>query len=180
MEIPAFVTSVLALLFTIASFWWMNWRKGRLVVGAPTSYAAAASADKQLLIVQLPLVFYNDGAAARIVQNLRLQLESEGRTTPILHFNNTVADLSTNEGRTWSRQFAVEGRKSYASVFVFQRRPVDFSFSAGMWKARIEGKLDEKERWEPVLEFDFHVKERCLETLNSNRLLPYDNDSTNP
>jgi len=138
-EIAAVAIGVFALLFTVFSFWWMNWRKGKLIIGKPTTYAAVA--QEKLLIVQLPLVFYNDGAVARIVSNLRLRLEQDGRTAPVLYFNNTVEDMVSNEGRRWSRQFAVKGHESYTSVFVFQRSPNSFRFSAGTCKARLEGIL---------------------------------------
>jgi hypothetical protein len=175
-DIAAVFISFLALVFTIFSFYWMNWRKAKhLIVGKPVSYAA--SAQKELLVVQLPLVFYNDGAATHIVSNLRLRLEQGGKEAPPLLFNNTVDDLSSNEGRKWARQFAVKGRDSYASVFVFQTSgSVDFQFSAGTCQAMLEGKLDNKDGWETVLKFDLHIAEDTLGTLHSNRLIAFDND----
>jgi hypothetical protein len=177
--LAAFI-SFLALAFTIFSFYWMNLRKGKLIVGKPTTYAAVA--QKELLIVQLPLVFYNDGAATRIVSDLRLRLEQDGRAAPMLYFNNTVEDLGPKdldvkaEGRKWARQFAVKGHDGYASVFVFQRSPKSFQFLAGTCEAKLEGKLDKKDTWEVMLAFDLHIRACDLSTLHSNRLIPYSND----
>jgi hypothetical protein len=63
---------VLALLFTIFSFWWMNWRRGKLNVGSFRMFAAGkgveGSADsKNLVIVSLPLVLWNSGARPLLV-----------------------------------------------------------------------------------------------------------------
>jgi len=109
MNYPALIISILALIFTVFSFWWMNWRKGKLILGIPRSFAATCEGEEGVLIVQLPLVFYNRGAAAQIVQNLRLKLEHEEKKSSLLCFNNTLSNLASNENREWARQFAVEG-----------------------------------------------------------------------
>jgi len=35
-NIVALFISVFALLFIIFSFWWMNWRRGKIIVGLPS------------------------------------------------------------------------------------------------------------------------------------------------
>jgi hypothetical protein len=61
-----------ALVFTVASFWWIQVRRGRIQTYAPHSFAAAVTTD--MIRIRLPLVFYNTGARAIVVQNL-----AEGR-----------------------------------------------------------------------------------------------------
>ena len=107
MNITALFISTLALLFTIFSFWWMNWRRGKIIVGPPRSFAATSKSQDDLLIIQLPLVFYNDGAASQVIQNLRLTLVQNRNQSAILYFNNTVPDLVNTKTREWARQFAV-------------------------------------------------------------------------
>ena len=165
------VISVLALLFTAFSFWWMNWRKGELIVGPPRSYALTAPGEDDILIIQLPLVFYNNGAATQVVQNLRLRLEQDGRRSAILNFNYTVPDL-ISDGHLWAKQFAIEGRKAYASVFVFQKTPGKFVPLPGICNATLECKLYEVTGWTTLLVFDL----RIVNVANLNSLLPYDND----
>ncbi len=173
---PALLLSILALLFTIFIFWWMNWRRGRLIVGIPRSFAATTDGKEGELIVQLPLVFYNNGAATRIIQNLRLTLEQSGEKSSVLHFNNTLADLASNDNRQWARQFAIEGRKSYSSVYVFQRTPGNFVFSAGKCKAILEAKLENR-KWKKILTFDVQTPETAVRaSLNTGRIIAYDND----
>ncbi|PJB57344.1 MAG: hypothetical protein CO097_02675, partial [Candidatus Infernicultor aquiphilus] len=53
-NIVALFISVFALLFIIFSFWWMNWRRGKIIVGLPRSFAATSKSEDDLLIVQLP------------------------------------------------------------------------------------------------------------------------------
>lgn len=53
----ALLVAVLALLFTVASFWWLYARRGSLEVGQPGAYAFASKVR-----LRLPLAFYNTGA----------------------------------------------------------------------------------------------------------------------
>ncbi len=48
------VVAILALLFTVGSFWWIQARRGRLQTFPPLSYAGAFT--EQEVIVSLPLV----------------------------------------------------------------------------------------------------------------------------
>lgn len=173
---PALIISSLALLFTTFSFWWMNWRRGRLIVGPPRSYAACSKGGNSNIIVQLPLVFYNNGAATHVVQNLRLTLEQGNKKSEVLYFNNTLSNLVSNDKREWARQFAVEGRKSYSSIFVFKRRAGGFVFAPEMCKAILEAKLNKGNKWQTLLKFDIQTPEDKIKTLNSNTIIPYDND----
>jgi len=176
MSIAALVISALAVLFTLLSFWWMHWRRGRIIVGPPRSFAAASKGSNDLLIVQLPLVFYNDGAASQVIQNLRLGLVQGQNRSAILYFNNTVPDLVNSSSRNWAIQFAVEGRESHSAVFVFQRKPGNFIFAAGKCQATLEGKLNDEDEWKVLLTFDLQTPARSVQTLNSGGLIVYDND----
>lgn len=155
----------------------MNWRRGRLLVGPPRSFAATVQGGNGLLIIQLPLVFYNNGAIALVVENLRLTLDHANGQSPILVFNNTLANLASNEDRQWARQFAVESRSSFSSVFVFQRKPSNFQFIAGTCRARLEGRLSPSTEWRTLLTFDIQTPAEALDTLNGGQLIVHDNDS---
>jgi hypothetical protein len=172
----ALLISTLALLFTIFSFWWMNWRRGKLIIGKPNSFAASSQGENNLLLVQLPLIFYNSGALAHVVQNLRLTLKQDKRKSAILYFNNTLDSLASNDGREWARQFAVNARSAYSSVFVFQRRPGQFVFSTGKVTAILEGKINNSDKWQVLLSFELYTPETIIGNLNNNVLLVYDND----
>jgi hypothetical protein len=169
---PTLIISILALIFTIFSFWWMNWRKGDLIVGPPRSFALAAVGEDGLLIIQIPLIFYNNGAATYVVQNLRLTMEQNGKKSSILDFNNTVSDLASSGDRHWARQFAIEGRKAYSDIFVFQKTPGKFVPVQGKCIAILEAKLYENMDWRTILTFDLDIHG----TKPLNRLLTYDND----
>ena len=83
---PAVVVAACALLFTVASFWWLNARRGRLRSFEPHSFAAYYT--PALALIRVPVIFYNNGAAPIVVQDLRLVFPSE----TVLGDSVTLAD----------------------------------------------------------------------------------------
>jgi hypothetical protein len=74
MAYGALAVACLALAFTISSFWWLHARTGSLEAAAPRSYAFE---DKVRL--RLPFAFFNTGAKALIVTDLRLVFDDPDR-----------------------------------------------------------------------------------------------------
>jgi hypothetical protein len=64
--------AVLSLVFAVASFWWLNARRGQLQVVRPRSYAFS-----KRVRLRLPLAFFNTGAAALVVADLQLLIDDE-------------------------------------------------------------------------------------------------------
>lgn len=102
----ALLVAVLALLFTVASFWWLYARRGSLEVGQPGAYAFASKVR-----LRLPLAFYKTGARSLIVTDLQVLLVDDPAQPP-LRWIATVSQLrpeSSNE-RGFATPFAVAGR----------------------------------------------------------------------
>ena len=74
----AFLVAVLALLFTVASFWWLYARRGLLEVGKPGAYAFASNVR-----LRLPLAFYNTGARSLIVTDVQVLLVDDPAQPPL-------------------------------------------------------------------------------------------------
>jgi hypothetical protein len=170
--------ALVGLIWAVGTFWWMNWRKGKIVIGPPRTYAAISHQRDSYLLVRLPLVFYNSGAATIVVQNLRLTLEQDGRKSPVLYFNQTVSELDVKQEGGWAKQFPVEGRKAVSLICEFLRKPHgSFVFSVGNCDAVMEGKFDDDKNWKVLGRFKLRTPEAYLSTLNSiGPLMPYDND----
>ncbi len=118
MNYPSLTISVFALLFTIFSFWRMNWRAGKLNLSAPRSYTAFGSL-KGKMILEFPFVFFNDGHLPIIVQNLRLIFSDKKQSQP-LNFMATVKKLGNPENRTIATEFPVLGREALLLICEFQ------------------------------------------------------------
>jgi hypothetical protein len=169
---PAMVISILALLFTIYSFWWMNWRRGRLHVGEPRSYAARGSKEAKL-VVEIPLVFFNDGPIPRIVRNLRLVPIEEEISVPLV-FTATVKKLGTDEGRAMATQFPVRGREAPLLICEFQRDPGMLEFRTGSYPFSLQALLDRQVRWKEILRFELNVSPKSANSIN-RQFIVHDN-----
>ena len=65
-----------ALVFSVASFWWLNARRGKLIVTPPHAFVIAG-AGSTVLLLRFPLVIYNTGAKATVVRDLQCRFSSD-------------------------------------------------------------------------------------------------------
>jgi hypothetical protein len=99
--------AVFALLFAIGSFWWLNARRGHLEVVERRTYGFAKG-DVRL---RIPLTFFNTGAAALVVADLRLLINAE-EPDLVLRWATTRTALrpEAGDGFAFPTPFAVQGR----------------------------------------------------------------------
>jgi hypothetical protein len=170
---PALIISILALLFTVFSFWWMNWRKGNLFVATPRSYAAIGAMDGKM-VLEFPFVFFNDGPIPIIVQNLQIVFLDEKASRP-LAFMATVKQLGKHdESRSLATQFPVRGREALLIICEFQRVPGGLLFEEKSYKLELQGKLDRNKKWKRICVFDFHVTKQSAPSINK-QFIAHDN-----
>jgi hypothetical protein len=169
----ALIISLLALLFTLFSFWWMNWRRGNIRVGIPRSYAAKGSKNNTLL-VEIPIVFFNDGATPILIQNLRLIFPEESPKGEPLTFVATVEKIGTDEGRTFASQFPVHKREALKLICEFHRTPGDLIFEVKQYLVELQAVLDDKTDWVTLCLFPINVTNHSLKTINE-RFITHDN-----
>jgi hypothetical protein len=173
MDIAAFIISLSALGFTISSFWWMNWRRGDVLVGDPRTYAAS-NTDASLMI-EFPLVLYNTGPRPILIENLRLILLDEGVGAKPLFFNAVVDKLATDEGREYATQFPLQGNTTIRKICEFHRKPANFTFKAKKYRIELQASLNDRKEWVTLKTFDLNVLPEFVAMLNSNTLMARDN-----
>jgi hypothetical protein len=147
MPYAASAISVLALAFTITAFWWLHARRGSLTATAPRVYAFS---DAQRL--RLPLVFYNSGAQALIVDDLRVVVEGEPRPAP-LRWVTTRATLrpERNDGHEFATPFAIEGRSAHEAIAEFET--VWAPVATSSYRLRLQAQVHPSEDWEDLVAF---------------------------
>lgn len=178
---PALVISVLALAFTITSFWWIQARRGRLVSFAPQSYAGALRSKP---VLNVPLVLHNTGAVPIVVRDFRLRLDSpsaaaSGSAFP-LHMSWSArqgqlepkgAVGGVTEGtRSMPAPFPVGPRSAERTFIEFQSRQNPLDLRSGPLTAtvdvRVEGRgwwdrlhrKSDREGWSTLLTFTLHTQ----------------------
>lgn len=146
------VIAVLALFFTIFSFWWLQARKGGVKGFEPPTYAGAASAKEFRL--RLPVVLYNSGARTRVVCGVRLAIDT-GLTETVLSWMTfrTTIKPDTNDVVDFPSPYVIAGRAA-------ELRFIEFVgvFAGGLpeprdYSARFEIQLDGGANWLTACEF---------------------------
>lgn len=160
------VISIAALVFTITSFWWMNWRIGKLNVSAPFTYAASTQADK--LILLFPLVFHNSGPVPYVVRDLRVRFRDEAPSVP-LDFQRIRSGVSPSHATLvdLSSAFPVPGNQVVRLFCEFQRIPQGREMTVGAHPLLLEGITDKSDEWQELVAFDVHVSQAAKHTMSS-------------
>jgi hypothetical protein len=148
--VAAFIVAALALAFTLASFWWLNARRGSLEVARPAAYAFASKVR-----LRLPLVFYNTGAKALIVTNLQVVVDDPTREP--LHWITTRASLRPHEkdGMAYSTPFAVPGRGTRELIAEFGSVLSWSPERRSKHRLTIEAQLHPDTEWVALASFDW-------------------------
>ncbi|GAA2579215.1 hypothetical protein [Streptomyces lienomycini] len=136
----AFVAAC-ALVFTVASFWWLNARRGHLKTWEPHSFALAANTTK--VRIRFPLVLHNTGAKPIVVLDLRLSFPDEPSSVLPLPWTTTRDRLrpESDDGLRLPACFAVAGRGADQLFVEFGAPFPSFVPEARDYKVRIEAKL---------------------------------------
>jgi len=167
------IIACFALLFTVGSFWWMNWRKGTLKVWPPRSYAATGG--RNALNIQLPLVMFNTGPTPIVVRNLRVLFpdEPEKLTVPLQAIVGKLAD--DTGGREWATGFPVRGREATRIIGHFGTSVSGLVFTAKTYPVEVQGRLGDSNDWQTILSFDLLVTDKHLPQINEI-FIAYDNE----
>jgi hypothetical protein len=172
MQAASLTISVLALLFTVASFWWLWARRGPVVSFPVTAYAAAYA--NEAFRIRVPVVLANRGAAMRVVVDARLRLEGQHGLS-ILKWGLTRKTLQpgSDDVEDFPAPQTILGRSAMRIHMEFRGdliehlpEPVDYKFT-------IELLLDDSAVWQAagagVLRFGHMV--------HPDRYITYDNSS---
>lgn len=171
-ELVGSAIAVLALLFTVATFWWQNWRRGSLHVTEPHAFAMVS--DSTLALVRLPVALYNTGARTILVQNLRLWLPGQN-DIEALPWRTTRRTLrpGKDDVEDFPAPFAVQGRDAVVRFLEFGHPLPGFVIQRGPQPARLEALLGHRRGWVTVLEFVLLVPDQPTVDLSS--YLAHDN-----
>jgi len=169
---PTIIISVLALIFTVYSFWWMNYRRGKIHVGIPRSYAAMGS-EEGLLVVEFPFIFFNSGKLPLFIQNLQVVIHIDEQQLP-LDFTATVDKLGKNQGRSFATQIPVRGREAILLICEFHRQPGGLLFDEGSYPIELQAILGNSMKWKRICRFSMNVSKRSAQSINK-QFIVHDN-----
>lgn len=166
---PGVGLSLLALAFTVGSFWWIQVRRGKLRAYPPSTYAGVLEGGPVVLV--LPIVLYNDGPAPIVVLGLRLKLDvrpdgnpQEREHMPVYLGWQKSHPRLVNEyngsppAPIFASPFPVEGRKAVERFFEFQWREPRSDLRAGPYVATVEVQTAHQQGWRKAITFPLHTE----------------------
>lgn len=161
----AVAIALLALAFTVGSFWWLHARLGRVrLAGTPRNYALHF--DNERLTLTVPLLFVNDGPTPIVILDLRLKEEATGF---VGRFEATLDEVYGDKGRAFATGFVVGGDQARLLICQFQgaRRG---NLLVGAMLFQLEGferRLRGRAQWRRLGTFDVNVDQRGLDNQKS-------------
>ncbi|MBX7553268.1 hypothetical protein ACIQB5_31385 [Streptomyces sp. NPDC088560] len=167
----ASVVSTCALVFTVASFWWLNARQGRLRAWEPHSFAAIVHGSMARL--RLPLVLHNTGPKPIVVQDLILTFPDEPASHLPLLWVSSPSRLQPgpDEEAKLPAGFVVGGREAQQLFLEFEAPFSGFAPEARDYKAQIQMRVGHRKGWRPLLTFTL----RAANIIDPDRYTVYNN-----
>lgn len=155
-DYAAVAVAVLALVFIVASFWWLNARTGSITATQPRAYAFGGSGAQ--LRLRFPFAFFNTGARALIVGDMRVVLDSEpGR--PELRWVTTRDRLrpEPDDGFAYPTPFSIAGRGTREVIAEFEPRAnLNWSAPSGdKHRLQLQAQIHPKDEWVDLVAFDW-------------------------
>jgi hypothetical protein len=152
----AVLIAICALLFTVASFWWLNARRGRLRSFEPHTFSAGIPSHVARL--RFPVVLYNTGAVPIVVQNLRLRFPRERDSEPLPWVaSRSQIRPDEHESHDFPAVFSVPGRTAHQIFVEFGGPSLGFTLESRDYPTLIEVKLGHKKKWKRLLRFTFRA-----------------------
>lgn len=142
-----FLLPILAIAFTVFSFWWLNARKGR-IEGVGPQYVFGCYKDNKLQI-QLPVALRNTGPQAIVVSGFRVRfLSSERESLLWIGFSSDPM----NGCFTFKKPVVIKGFDATELILFFQREECDNLFSNE--SVRLEFIESDSREWSGLSLFD--------------------------
>ena len=155
MSYAALAVSLMALLFTVVSFWWLHARPGRLQTYEPTTWAAFV--DRERSAIRLPLVLHNTGAATLVVIGLRLRFVEAGELMA-WEWTRTRVDPRADDIEDATAPFSICGGESRELVPEFKGAFPGIVPDQRPYPVAIEALSSLSDHWRQILSFDLQLK----------------------
>jgi hypothetical protein len=148
--VVAIFISLLALGFTIFSFWYQNTRQGKIQLIGPQFISGRYSNRK--LEIKIPVVFRNTGPRPIVLSGLRLQCPTSDHEYLLwLGFSNNPL----NNDFEFKRPVVVKGFEAVERILFFQRENV--ASSSGSCEVELIGIDSTKSNWGSLKKFKLHT-----------------------
>lgn len=154
MVFAALAISVMALLFTVGSFWWLHARPGKLLAYEPTTWASHLGQDRSAH--RLPLVFHNTGASAAVVTALRVRFTEDGAVMS-WEWTRTRVDPKGDDIQDVTTPFSIAGGGTHELIAEFVGAFPGVVPEQRGYPLVVEARSSRSDGWQRVLSFTLQL-----------------------
>lgn len=156
MDTAALVVAIVALLFTVGSFWWLQARVGRLRAFEPRTFSAVVSVDQTRII--LPVMLSNTGPVPIVVLAMRLRFADATSETPMSwDWTRTTVDPNRGDLVDGPTLFSVPGRETYSLNAEFVGSFPGLVPEPRPYTVTLEALTSKADGWLSLVTFDFQA-----------------------
>lgn len=155
MTYAALAISLMALLFTVLSFWWLHARPGRLRSYEPTTWAAYV--DREHSAIRLPLVLHNTGASTLVVTSIRMRF-LEGDELMEWEWTRTRVDPGADDIEDATAPFSIPGGETREFVPEFRGVFPGIVPDQRAYPVVLEARTSRVRDWGSILTFNLQFK----------------------
>jgi hypothetical protein len=159
MALASVIISITALLFTVASFWWLQARRGRLTCFPVQTFSGYLQQHKAAL--RFPLSIFNSGAVPLVVTDLRLRLLPPTGDEMRMHFRTLRRSVRAGEDdvEDFAHAYSVGGRAVDTRMVEFAMHVSPAPLLRGHpVVAVVEAQIGRRESWVELGRFPVHVE----------------------
>lgn len=164
------LVSLVALTFTMLTFWWNNWRRGHLIGGYPRIFGAIEARQRAILAV--PVSLFNSGPRPISVRALRLCIPHNGSHRLMFHVRTCKNVLGADP--SFATNFVVPGHGTVLLYAEFEAS-APWSFDPGPFSARLEVLYDHRKKWRKACLFVVDISEHYIAKIVKGTRTAYDN-----
>lgn len=159
MAIVSVIIAISALLFTIASFWWLQARRGRLTCFPVQTFSGYLQRDRAAL--RIPLSIFNSGAVPLVVTDLRLRLSLPNSDDLLMHFRTLRRSMraESDDVEDFAHAYSVAGRSVDTRMVEFAVNSSPSPLLNGHAAVGVvEAQIGHAEEWVELGRFPIHVE----------------------
>jgi len=171
----ASIVSVITLIFTLSSFYWLFARRGKLVSYEPQTYAASITRfNEELgLLICMPLVLEATGARSIVILDLRITFPNDPKLEKPLVWVTSRPRLQPLAGDqpTLPAVFPIPSRQAVQYFIEFGGPFPEFHEDKRDFHVQIEAKVGHDKKWHRLNDFPLRIGR-----VQGNQYLTYTNE----
>jgi len=170
-ETISLILSLLALMLSLVTFWYVSLRKGKVTVENPVSFKSFGSPGKKERIpIRLPLVISNTGSKTKILSRLSLVEKDNARIFNYSAFLDDVTKLDEDK-RSPPKPIILPSFSSTLVYIEFQSDEIVFEFTDKPVEFILQSKINSSKKEVIIGNLRLQVPSELIKQINQEMIM---------